>query len=1005
MKIDEQIINKIEKFYLLFPEEEINEAIEKAFNRVQLRSIEKGKNIEEKIRNIIKKEVENKQFILQIGKKYDVHFAEEFDVKEVIDTLNTDNFVSNFLKILSKLYSDDSVREYIKSNEFEQIYSKYSDINNNNNSRINKYIVHIEERNSFYNIFPIFEIKNNKLRMVESNEFPDYGNIPIHPYYNFSQKNYLANPLWICKFTDDELLDNTEYGLKVEGAKYAKVKFNGDDLIKNNSIYEIDKEEIYEIVDVNGDILKDEIIEIAQEPITEQVCIIKSGFIYGPFKYVIDKNRNKFYITKKNTDYILKRYSIELNKEYIHIYEDVQDNIKSYYSSITITLAYFADKKNISAEEVDTINDVKLVDSLINNLQSRQSINISDDKINEVKNIFSLVNDSLPKSRIEKLKEYLNNVSVTNSFVENELSKILEGLLSNEDTKDFIADILIKNKEIGQRLENVKSVDDEINNKKNELNNIEMIISSENEKLESIRKKINEAKNETISEELNNTESELNNIRIQLNKKKNELAEIDERYKLYNDLDNAKKMYKEFKEKAERAKDEYSMRIKDLSDQQKKLDNYEKTIEEKINSKLNSSEITYSIADNTFSEIVADEMIKFSSNRREKIEESEIEKKVATKDKVNNTNGIRVKKFNEDNLIDYIYNNMSKYRNYEKNDIINMLICISQGFLTVFAGEPGVGKTTTCNYIARSMGLINNTDYLRYNEVSVEKGWTSKRDLIGYYNPLTKTFNKNNSRLFETFSILKNEAQNKIFDFPYFVLLDEANLSSMEYYWADFMNTCDLGKAKRTINLGEEYVFEIPKTLRFLATINYDHTTEILSPRLIDRAWIILLESDMQNVKDMFLERDTSSTSYIENELDDKIILYDDFIKDFSIEQEDKLSATIIPIIQSIYKEFNDFKFNISPRVNKMIKDYVIVGSKLFDTTGIINNKEIIALDYAVAQKLLPKISGEGIDFKEKFLTNLKKIFDNHSMLRCKNIIEKIISKGDLNMQYYQFFI
>ena len=28
----------------------------------------------------------------------------------------------------------------------------------------------------------------------------------------------------------------------------------------------------------------------------------------------------------------------------------------------------------------------------------------------------------------------------------------------------------------------------------------------------------------------------------------------------------------------------------------------------------------------------------------------------------------------------------------------------------------------------------------RYVPVSVEKGWTSKRDLIGYYNPLTRRF-------------------------------------------------------------------------------------------------------------------------------------------------------------------------------------------------------------------------------------------------------------------------
>ena len=36
-------------------------------------------------------------------------------------------------------------------------------------------------------------------------------------------------------------------------------------------------------------------------------------------------------------------------------------------------------------------------------------------------------------------------------------------------------------------------------------------------------------------------------------------------------------------------------------------------------------------------------------------------------------------------------------------------------------------------------------------------------------------------------------------------------------------------------------MFGIPETLHFVATINNDHTTETLSPRLIDRAWVITL--------------------------------------------------------------------------------------------------------------------------------------------------------------------
>ena len=55
------------------------------------------------------------------------------------------------------------------------------------------------------------------------------------------------------------------------------------------------------------------------------------------------------------------------------------------------------------------------------------------------------------------------------------------------------------------------------------------------------------------------------------------------------------------------------------------------------------------------------------------------------------------------------------------------------------------------------------------------------------------------------------------------------------------MNICDDLGSHSKVNLGEDYVFGIPETLHFVATINNDHTTETLSPRLIDRAWIIIL--------------------------------------------------------------------------------------------------------------------------------------------------------------------
>lgn len=186
---------------------------------------------------------------------------------------------------------------------------------------------------------------------------------------------------------------------------------------------------------------------------------------------------------------------------------------------------------------------------------------------------------------------------------------------------------------------------------------------------------------------------------------------------------------------------------------------------------------------------------------------------------------------------------IKKYRpGYSRNDIMGIAISLCQSFLTVFSGEPGTGKTSICNIFAQVLGL---REAGRYVPVSVERGWTSKRDFIGYHNPLAAdadTIVKANTRLY----LALRRADEK--DAPLLVLLDEANLSPMEYYWSDFMDIAGSGEgeAECSIDLGGGDPLPISRQCRFAATINTDHTTEPLSPRIIDRAAVVVLPSDLQ---------------------------------------------------------------------------------------------------------------------------------------------------------------
>lgn len=122
-------------------------------------------------------------------------------------------------------------------------------------------------------------------------------------------------------------------------------------------------------------------------------------------------------------------------------------------------------------------------------------------------------------------------------------------------------------------------------------------------------------------------------------------------------------------------------------------------------------------------------------------------------------------------------------RSLTKDDAYNYLISIVQNYITVFAGEPGTGKTSLCQLLAKALGLFET----RFAEILVERGWTSSKDLIGYYNPLTKEIEKAQPAFSDCMRQLNVENTHNLVEAPYFVLLDEANLSPIEFYWSHFI--------------------------------------------------------------------------------------------------------------------------------------------------------------------------------------------------------------------------
>jgi len=166
--------------------------------------------------------------------------------------------------------------------------------------------------------------------------------------------------------------------------------------------------------------------------------------------------------------------------------------------------------------------------------------------------------------------------------------------------------------------------------------------------------------------------------------------------------------------------------------------------------------------------------------------------------------------------------------------------------LVILPGISGTGKTRLTRLYADAVyDVAPGRDNPYYLVVAVQPDWHSARDLLGYYNALTASFQPTAFLRF----LLQAAADPQQ---SYFVCLDELNLARPEYYLAPLLSAMET--AEGTIDLGlpgpeavmagggtVQSPLRLPVNLRMVGTVNVDESTFALSDKLLDRANVIEL--------------------------------------------------------------------------------------------------------------------------------------------------------------------
>lgn len=335
------------------------------------------------------------------------------------------------------------------------------------------------------------------------------------------------------------------------------------------------------------------------------------------------------------------------------------------------------------------------------------------------------------------------------------------------------------------------------------------------------------------------------------------------------------------------------------------------------------------------------------------------------------------------------------------DQVVNMITCLMGSSMTVFSGLPGTGKTSLAGVLAGALGLLHH-DCTRFIKISVERGWTSHRDYIGYYNPLSGRMEASNTEVFKEvvaldaeYNAAKTHVGTTDHSVPYLMLLDEANLSVVENYWSPFLSNADrflMHPLELSMQGGTS--LHLPVNVRWVATVNYDHTTEALSDRFLNRVWVINIEADAPSVDDLLNSSDIHDFSTVAP------FSYGKLMSIFG-----PLVATTIEdvaakrLMASLFSTCSAQGTPVSHRCQRAIVRYVATVEPLL--RELQSQAGVRAVDFAVAQRVLPSIKGTG-DETRNLLQELRSLSPLLSTTNAR--IDYMLQAGDAD-GFYQFFV
>lgn len=304
------------------------------------------------------------------------------------------------------------------------------------------------------------------------------------------------------------------------------------------------------------------------------------------------------------------------------------------------------------------------------------------------------------------------------------------------------------------------------------------------------------------------------------------------------------------------------------------------------------------------------------------------------------------------NYIDFGSQSSISNLSFSQNLILRFVSSLTSKPFVILSGLSGSGKTK----IAQSFVQWICENETQYKIVPVGADWTNREPLLGYPNGLVSNeyITPDSGLIHLLMEAEKNENENK----PYFLILDEMNLSHVERYFADFLSIMEsndsiklyTGEPRQSLD-GFPIPLEIgwPKNLFIIGTVNIDETTYMFSPKVLDRANVIEFRITVDEIESFLSNPGIPDLSKLSKQ---GVSMAESFLSiahSDTIVKNDKLAKELVSFFKQLQPVGAEFGYRSASEIMQIVSKLKILDKSISDNS---------CLDIAIMQKLLPKLHG-----------------------------------------------